>query len=568
MAKMMAFDPPPQVPLANAWVLYASEGMRHTRDGLAFTVQLHNGKLQESDLLVVNNRTKRTALAKAYAKKTRLAVTTLSDALLTLGDLVDTEIRLREGPGIRLDVDERYVVDDEGTWLVHADSQGTHKERLANFSATIVTDILYDDGTLETRRSFEIEAQFQGEVKKCVLTASDFARMQWPLKMLGARAIVEVGPLKPDHLRVAMQSRSKAEKRTVFVHTGWRRVADEWCYLHAGGAITAQGLRDDMLVQLQGALNSYHIPAPPTDPERLRDVFQASLGLRILAPGGAMVTILGAAYVAPLRPFLLEHPPDFVGWIAGPSGRFKTEYAVLGMQHFGADFAGRNVPASFIATGNSLERLSYAAKDALFLVDDYYPAADRRTRDAMDLTAGRLLRSIGNQTGRPRMNPDTTLRPDLPPRCVALATGERLPEGHSTNARLLLQPVDPPADPEALTRALTRAQEAKHCYSEAMAFYLQWIAQHWEMLYAKIPARFRALRTEAATLGTHAREPGHIAHVQLGWWVFTACAVDAQVLTAAERKVVLAETLTHGHALASTQGVLLQSETTVTRFLG
>jgi hypothetical protein len=281
-----------------------------------------------------------------------------------------------------------------------------------------------------------------------------------------------------------------------------------------------------------------------------------------------MVTILGATYVAPLRPFLLDHPPDFVGWIAGPSGRFKTEYAVLGMQHFGADFTSRNVPASFIATGNSLERLIYAAKDALFLVDDYYPAADRRTRDAMDLTAGRLLRSIGNQTGRPRMNPDTTLRPDLPPRGVALATGERLPEGHSTNARLLFQPVDLPADPEALTKALTRAQEAKRCYSEAMAFYLQWIAQHWEELHTKIPPRFRTLRTEAATLGTHAREPGHIAHLQLGWSVFTACAVEARALTAPEREALLAETFAHGQGLASAQGALLQSETTVTRFLG
>src|SRR5262249_15668697 len=157
-----------------------------------------------------------------------------------------------------------------------------------------------------------------------------------------------------------------------------------------------------------------------------------------LAPGGCMFPLLGPAYLAPLRPLLPEHPPDFVSWIFGPSGRFKTEYAILGMQHFGADFASRNVPASFLATGNSLERLSHAAKDALSLVDDYYPATDRRPHDALELTAGRLLRSIGNQTGRPRMNADTTLRPDLPPQCVALATGEHQPEGHSTNARLLL----------------------------------------------------------------------------------------------------------------------------------
>jgi hypothetical protein len=281
-----------------------------------------------------------------------------------------------------------------------------------------------------------------------------------------------------------------------------------------------------------------------------------------------MITVLGMVYLAPLRPFLAAHLPDFVGWLVGASGRFKTEYAVLGMQHFGTDFTSRNIPSSFTATGNSLERLSHAAKDALLLIDDYYPASDRRSRDAMEVAANRLLRGIGNQSSRSRMHPDTTLRPDLPPRCVALATGEHTPEGHSTNARLLLQPVDTTDNLPGLTTRLTAAQGAKDLYSETMAAYLQWIAQQWDDLQEQVPLRFRALRDEAAALGTHTREPSHIAHVQLAWRVFTACALATGAITADERTAILTETWRHLQALVTTQGVLLHMQTTVPRFLG
>jgi hypothetical protein len=327
-------------------------------------------------------------------------------------------------------------------------------------------------------------------------------------------------------------------------------------------------MRDDITVELAGTLAGYALPAPQTDLARRRQGFRASLDLRTLAPGGAMVIVLGMVYLAPLRPLLAAHLPDFVGWLVGASGRFKTEYAVLGMQHFGADFTSRNIPSSFTATGNSLERLSHAAKDALLLIDDYYPASDRRSRDAMEVAANRLLRGIGNQSSRSRMHPDTTLRPDLPPRCVALATGEHTPEGHSTNARLLLQPVDTTDNLPGLTARLTAAQGAKDLYSETMAAYLQWIAQQWDDLQDQVPRRFRALRDEAAALGTHTREPSHIAHVQLAWRVFTACALAAGTITADEREAILKETWRHLQALVTTQDALLHMQTTVPRFLG
>jgi len=568
MAKMTAFIPPPQIDLGNGYVLYAPEGMRDPKEGITGVLHLFNGTIQLRRKLPFNDDVKLAQVVDAVATKTQMPAPDAEQALLTLSVQIEDLVNLYEAKDAHIDMTGRYVVNDHGTFLKHATGQGDWEEPLANFSATIVKDIVFDDETPEVKRRFALEVTVHGTTIPRVFPEAEFDRMRWPLKVLGTKAMVEVGPFKTDHLRLAILSTSTATEQTVFGHTGWRQIGDGRCYLHANGAIDAQGMRDDITVELAGTLASYALPAPPTDLARIRQGFRASLGLRTLAPGGAMMTVLGLVYLAPLRPFLVAHLPDFVGWLVGASGRFKTEYAVLGMQHFGADFTSRNIPSSFTATGNSLERLSHAAKDSLLLTDDYYPASDRRSRDAMEMAANRLLRGIGNQTGRSRMHPDTTLRPDLPPRCVALATGEHTPEGHSTNARLLLQPVDSTDNLPGLTARLTAAQGAKDFYSETMAVYVQWIAQQWDALEAQAPLRFRALRDEAAALGTHTREPSHIAHVQLAWRVFTACALAVGAITADEREAILTDTWRHFQALVTTQGVLLHLQTTVPRFLG
>jgi hypothetical protein len=568
MAKMTAFTPPPQVDLGNGYVLYAPEGMRHTMDGVTAAVHLFNGKIRARLRVPFNDDAQVQAFAEEVAKKTQLPVDTVKEKLLELSELVEEQISLQEAKNARLAISDRYVINAQGIFLKHSTAQGDYEELLANFHAVISKDITYDDDTPDLKRSFVVEATLQGTTTRRLLTEREFYHMAWPTKLLGAEAMMDVGPFKMDHVRLAIQSHSTADKQTIFMHTGWRCVVGEWCFLHAGGAITASGLRDDIAVELPKALAAYHLPAPSTDPQRIRDAVRASLGLRNLDPSGPMVVVLGTTYLAPLRPFLIDHLPDFVAWIGGPSGRFKTEYAVLGMQHFGSDFSSRHVPANFIATGNSLERLSYIVKDALLLVDDYYPASDHRTRDAMEMTVGRLLRGIGNQTGRARMRADTSLQTDLPPRCVALATGERSPEGHSSNARLLLQYVDLPADVTALKERLSTAQAAKDLYSEATAIFIQYLAQHWDEMEATLAPRFRALRTEAAALGTHSREPGHIAHMQLAWETFTACAVHVGALSDAERTIILDETWKHLQGLVADQGALLHDETTTQRFLG
>ena len=64
------------------------------------------------------------------------------------------------------------------------------------------------------------------------------------------------------------------------IHVGWRLIDGELCYLHADGAITAQGARTDLDVDLSDC-PGYRLPDPPAPPE-LHQAIGATLRLRLL----------------------------------------------------------------------------------------------------------------------------------------------------------------------------------------------------------------------------------------------------------------------------------------------
>jgi DNA primase catalytic core len=436
--------------------------------------------------------------------------------------------------------------------------------QLTNFTAMITAEVTRDDGA-ETRKRFALAAMLKGQTYYLDIPEAQFVGMSWVTEHLGAQAIVMAGMTLKDHTRAAIQILSPhIEHRHVYEHTGWRVVNGERCYLHNGGAITAQGGRDDIRVELSGVLARYQLPVPPTGAARIAAI-TASLDLQALLPERGMFPVQGAVYLAPLRELLVTEPPDFTVWLHGRSGLFKSEVAALAQAHWG-DFSRMTLPASFVATGNALERLTFATKDALLVCDDYFPARNRREADAMDQTAARLLRGVGNGSGRSRMRQDTTMRPDLPPRGVTLATGERLPDGHSTNARLFLLSLTPTAQDDIANR-LAKAQECKAQYQLAMSAYIQWIAQHWDTLQDTLPQRFRELRQLAYAPGNHFRQPSQIAYLQLAWEVFTTFALEVGALDPDSRTALLQDAWEMLTTTARQQSQALQDEAPEHRFL-
>lgn len=347
-----------------------------------------------------------------------------------------------------------------------------------------------------------------------------------------------------------------------FAHLGWEEVNGEPVYITAGACIGTAGGRTDIEVAVSGALTGYALPTPP-EGDALREAVRASLSLLELAPLTVTAPLLGVIALAPLREPLGAERPDFVLWLHGASGAHKSELAALAAAHYGP-FTRQTLPARFDDTPNSLELLLNGAKDALLVVDDYRAGHSPAETHAMDATAAKLLRSAGNGSGKNRMSRDGSLRPERPPRTLALATGERLPEGHSTLARLFSVPVPPDAVDIA---RLTAAQGARELFPQAMAGYIQYLATHMGDLRGELPARFRDMREMLHGTSSHAREPGQVAHLLVGLGVFLEYAATIGALDAASQRELLSNATAALLELAEAHAATLLAERPVEQFL-
>jgi hypothetical protein len=106
--------------------------------------------------------------------------------------------------------------------------------------------------------------------------------------------------------------------------------------------------------------------------------------------------LFAAVYRAPLGEMV---PVDLSVFLAGPTGTQKTELTAMAQAHYGAAFNGRRLPANWSSTENALEKQSFAAKDAIFTVDDFAPAGTSNDVARLHRVADRLLRAQGNRSG-------------------------------------------------------------------------------------------------------------------------------------------------------------------------
>jgi hypothetical protein len=397
---------------------------------------------------------------------------------------------------------------------------------LTNFLARIVSNVDRDDGA-EKSHAFEIEARLNGRSERLTIPTSRFAAMRWPAENLGAEAVVYAGHGTTDHARVAIQLLSgRPVRRTIYTHTGWREINDEWMYLHGGGAIGAKDSVASISVELPPELASFRLQSP-SSPEETITAIRASLRLLDLAPDQITVPIYGTIWRAVIG------EPDYSTFLFGPTGAFKTEFSALIQQHFGPGFDSRHLPTGFTSTANTNERLAFIAKDAVLVVDEFHPPASGGEREHMQRDAARLLRSQGNVAGRGRMRPDGTLRPSNPPRGLILATGEDLPRGQSLHARVFTTEVRTGlVDPEKLTAC--QADAASCLYAQATAAFIRWMAP----LRTEVRKEFENLRREARRQfhHSHARVSDVRAQLTAAYSIFVRFLLDVQAIEDSQAK--------------------------------
>jgi hypothetical protein len=411
---------------------------------------------------------------------------------------------------------------------------GTALVPLCNFTARITETVVRDDGAEQTALFTVAGALADGRPLPPVpVPADNFAGMAWVTGAWHGEAVVYAGQGTRDHLRAAVELLSPGRaRRTVYAHTGWRRIGGGWHYLHAGGAIGPHGNAPGVEVALPDPLAGFALPAPPEGEELARAV-RASLALLDgLAPDCLSFPLLGAV----CRAALGEAPGaiDLSLALVGPHGVGKSELAALAAQHFGAGLDARHIPGSWSSTANALEALAFAAKDSLFVVDDYAPRGSSADRQRLERDADRLLRAQGNRAGRQRMRADGGLRPARPPRGLILSTGEDVPPGQSLRGRLLIVEVSPGDVP--LARLTPYQGDARFgLYAQAMAGFVHWLAPQYGELCRRLPAERSALREKATTGTGSARTPGIVADLALGLKHFLDFATEAGALTRARR---------------------------------
>lgn len=400
---------------------------------------------------------------------------------------------------------------------------------LANFSARIVRDFVFDEGEHQ-RRAFELEAELEGRRLTFSVSAAEFGRMAWVLHQLGPQAIIYPG--QQQHARAAIQSLSGSVRQgRIIAHLGWIKHGSEWIYLHAAGALGAGGPVCGFELRLAAALQSYRL-AWPQDASTLLGAVRSSLRLLSVAPDSVSFPLLAAVYRAPLGKV------DFSIFLAGKTGVFKTAVAALCQQHFGAELNASHLPASFTSTGLAVQCLASQAHDAVLVVDDFVPSG-RHTDSTLENAAEQLFRSAGNHQGRSRLSGNGSPSVSQPPLALLLATGEKVPQGQSIRARLLVVEMGAGDVKRAVLSECQSAGEAG-LLALSMSGYISWMAGQYEELRERLYNRVREIRSQGRGRTIHARLPGALAELQTAWEIFLDFAVEAGAIGAAER-LALAE---------------------------
>ncbi len=443
----------------------------------------------------------------------------------TVDSLVSTAQRLAdfaaskpgEGP---------YRFENGGIWF--APNPETDRQ-LANFEARIVAEIRRDDG-VESRVYLDIEAKHGHAVRRFTLPAAQFAGMNWVTEQLGASAAVFPGMATKDNCRFAIQTLSVAiEKRREFAHTGWAEIDGTRFYLTATGGIGADGMRADLAVHLDGSLAGYALPEPPAG-DALKRAVRASLKVLEVAPLEVTMPVYGAIWRAPLADC------DYSIFVAGQTGEGKSALTALIAQHLGPDIGkdGKRFAGNFETTANALEAQAFAAKDAVFVADDYNPASAGSSHDRAryERTAERLFRGSANKAGRGRMRADTSMAATKYSRALVVASGEDIPRGHSLRSRMLITELPRGSMEWGKLTACQRDAEAG-LYAQAMAGYVHWLAAHPDQ-FDRLPVLRTTLRDAVATIGTHKRTPSTVADMAASFRIFLDFATDTGALTVDE----------------------------------
>lgn len=368
---------------------------------------------------------------------------------------------------------------------------------LGTFVALPVTELTKDDGA-QVNKYLEI-AGWDSEgnaLKRLMVPMAKFKNMDWAMEGWGLTANIMPGNTVRDRLRSAITSAGAmaAKRKTIYTHTGWRKIGGKWSYLYQGGCIGSE----DTTVEMEPGLDAYSLNNIPDDISPV-DAAISSFNISTVIDERVAVPLLAFTYLAPLCEFLARvgNQPAFILLLRGTTNTRKSTAAALALSHFG-QFSTKTPPSSFMDTANSVRRKAFIVKDMPLLIDDYHPTTSIQERRKMEGIMQSLSRSFGNLAARGRLNADSTVQVSMAPRCIALMTAEETPMiGDSGVSRFYEVEVENGNIPgnDALTDLQQRARRGE--LRAAMRAYIEWLLPQADILPQQLDEMFIRYRARA-----------------------------------------------------------------------
>ncbi|MEU2874444.1 hypothetical protein ABZ769_35505 [Streptomyces olivoreticuli] len=268
-------------------------------------------------------------------------------------------------------------------------------------------------------RGYDLEVTKDGDTVTVErVTREEWIKLEWVDRLPWDLSYADT-PMGRSDLRNGILAVSDPETVSAFALLGWRENIDgTWIYVHAGGAIDANGPVGGVDAQLPDQLKGYALPDPPTTPEGLRKAVMASVALLEKLPARIAAPLLGAAYRAVLGDV---HRPLMV---LGTKGTGKSSLTCCAASHF---MPGISVDAMPIPAGEdsitipTLTKLIHWGGDVLLPLDDLAPD---RGLERSQSRANQIIRAIFNATGRQLSQKDGKLQSVLKPRGMVVLTAE------------------------------------------------------------------------------------------------------------------------------------------------
>lgn len=457
-----------------------------------------------------------------------------------------------------------YRASEHETWREAADGSG-EPVTLASFAAVIVAEECHDDGSGDPRNVLRVEARAVDRVATVEVAARDFPSLAWAEEALGTRCVIAVGNNNRSHMANAIKRLSGDPARvTRYLQTGWRQIDGAWFYLHAGGAIGADGPTDAVSVNLSGELLRFKLP-PPLEGEALRAAFLETLAILEAGPLTLTMPLLGAVGLAPLARL------ESTIWLSGGSGAGKSSLASLAQRFVGQSMEANALPGTWASTGNATAGLLFHAADSIVCVDDYAPQGDAGTVAKLRGTVDRVVRGIGNGSDRQRMKADGTLRKPTPPRALVISTGEDVPGLQSARARTVIlevtreETIGNPAAKAAFRRADDAARRG--LFAGAFASYVHFLAGRLDNVREEAARRIAAHALELDGSAAHARTAPAVARLQAGLGAWLSWGESIGALDAAGTTTLLDSAATTFRAVARAQSVHDRDADPASRFV-